>query len=177
MEYHGRYFGMEKELRKKRAEELMKAFSLWEKRETKTNFLSGGMKRRLVIARALMHEPKLLILSGGMKRRLLIAKAMVHQPPILVLDEPTAGVDVELRHELWQYMSKLNKQGTSILLTTHYIEEAEKLCDTISLINNGKLIKTGSVSDLKKAYKKKTLEQVYLSAIGNGKKTLEEAHL
>ena len=154
LEYHGRYFGMEKELRKKRAEELMKAFSLWEKRETKTNFLSGGMKRRLVIARALMHEPKLLI-----------------------LDEPTAGVDVELRHELWQYMSKLNKQGTSILLTTHYIEEAEKLCDTISLINNGKLIKTGSVSDLKKAYKKKTLEQVYLSAIGNGKKTLEEAHL
>jgi ABC-type multidrug transport system ATPase subunit len=74
-------------------------------------------------------------------------------------------------------MSKLNKGGTTILLTTHYIEEAEKLCDTISLINKGKLVKTGSVSELKKSYKAKTLEQVYLSAIGNGKKNLAEAHL
>ncbi len=143
LDYHGRYFGMAKEYRKQRAEKLMKIFSLTDKKETRTNFLSGGMKRRLIIARALMHEPKLLI-----------------------LDEPTAGVDVELRHELWEYMEKLNREeGTTILLTTHYIEEAEKLCDQISLINKGKLIKTGTVDELKKIYKKKTLEDVYLEAI------------
>lgn len=143
LDYHGRYFGMSKEYRKERAEKLMKIFSLTEKRDARTNFLSGGMKRRVVIARALMHEPKLLI-----------------------LDEPTAGVDVELRHELWEYMEKLNKEeGITILLTTHYIEEAERLCDQISLINKGKLIKTGTVDQLKKAYKKKTLEDVYLEAI------------
>lgn len=152
LDYHGRYFGMSKERRKERAEKLMKIFSLTEKRNARTNFLSGGMKRRVVIARALMHEPKLLI-----------------------LDEPTAGVDVELRHELWEYMEKLNKEdGTTILLTTHYIEEAERLCDKISLIDQGKLIKTGTVDELKKAYNKKTLEDVYLSAIykknGKGKK-------
>ena len=79
-------------------------------------------------------------LSGGMKRRLLIAKAMVHSPPILVLDEPTAGVDVKLRHQLWKSIKGLNAKGITILLTTHYIEEAEKLCDTIAIVNHGKLI-------------------------------------
>ena len=79
-------------------------------------------------------------LSGGMKRRLLIAKAMVHSPPILVLDEPTAGVDVKLRHQLWKSIKDLNAKGTTILLTTHYIEEAERLCDTIAIVNHGKLI-------------------------------------
>ena len=78
-------------------------------------------------------------LSGGMKRRLLIAKAMVHRPPILVLDEPTAGVDVELRQSLWKYIKELNKNGKTICLTTHYLEEAEYLCDYITIINNGKL--------------------------------------
>lgn len=151
LDYHGRYFGMDKEFRKKRIEELLKAFSLVEKRKAKTNFLSGGMKRRVIIARALMHQPKLLI-----------------------LDEPTAGVDVELRHELWDYMRKINKQGTTILLTTHYIEEAEMLCDMISLINQGKVIKTGTVSELKKSYKKKTLEEVYLSATGKKKLPKED---
>lgn len=146
LEYHGRYFNMPREARKKRAEQLMEAFSLTDKRKTFTRFLSGGMKRRVVIARALMHTPKLLI-----------------------LDEPTAGVDVELRHELWGYMQELNKNGTTILLTTHYIEEAEKLCDKISLINNGKIIKTGTVNELKKAYKKDTLEEVYLKAMGKKK--------
>ena len=79
-------------------------------------------------------------LSGGMKRRLLVAKAMVHSPPILVLDEPTAGVDVELRRQLWDYVRKLNAQGVTIVLTTHYLEEAEELCDRIAIINHGKVI-------------------------------------
>ena len=79
-------------------------------------------------------------LSGGMKRRLLVAKAMVHSPPILVLDEPTAGVDVELRRELWNYVRGLHAEGTSIVLTTHYLEEAEQLCDRIAIINHGKVI-------------------------------------
>ena len=79
-------------------------------------------------------------LSGGMKRRLLVAKAMVHSPPILVLDEPTAGVDVELRRQLWDYVRKLNAQGVTIVLTTHYLEEAEELCDRIAIINHGRVI-------------------------------------
>jgi ABC-2 type transport system ATP-binding protein len=79
-------------------------------------------------------------LSGGMKRRLLVAKAMVHAPPVLVLDEPTAGVDIELRQQLWSYVRELNAQGVTIVLTTHYLEEAEELCDRIAIINHGKLI-------------------------------------
>src|SRR6186713_582925 len=79
-------------------------------------------------------------LSGGMKRRLLVAKAMVHSPPILVLDEPTAGVDIELRQQLWDYVRGLNKQGVTVVLTTHYLEEAEQLCDRIAIIHHGKLI-------------------------------------
>jgi len=79
-------------------------------------------------------------LSGGMKRRLLIAKAMVHSPPILVLDEPTAGVDVELRRQLWELVEQLNAEGVTVVLTTHYLEEAEQLCDRIAIINHGKLI-------------------------------------
>jgi len=79
-------------------------------------------------------------LSGGMKRRLMVAKAMVHSPPILVLDEPTAGVDVELRHELWENVKTLHSQGVTIVLTTHYLEEAEELCDTIAIINHGEVI-------------------------------------
>src|SRR5206468_124786 len=79
-------------------------------------------------------------LSGGMKRRLLVAKAMVHSPPILVLDEPTAGVDVELRRQLWDYVRQLNRQGVTIVLTTHYLEEAEQLCDRIAIIHHGRMI-------------------------------------
>jgi ABC-2 type transport system ATP-binding protein len=79
-------------------------------------------------------------LSGGMKRRLLVAKAMVHSPPILVLDEPTAGVDVELRQQLWDFVGELNSRGVTIVLTTHYLEEAEQLCDRIAIINHGRLI-------------------------------------
>ena len=87
-------------------------------------------------------------LSGGMKRRLLIAKAMVHTPPILVLDEPTAGVDVELRRQLWELVGELNAQGVTVVLTTHYLEEAEQLCDRIAIINHGRLIADKSTSEL-----------------------------
>jgi len=87
-------------------------------------------------------------LSGGMKRRVQIAKSLVHDPPILILDEPTAGVDIELRHMLWDYLKKLNEKGKTILLTTHYIEEAESLCDDIAIIDNGKIITKGSPKEL-----------------------------
>jgi ABC-2 type transport system ATP-binding protein len=79
-------------------------------------------------------------LSGGMKRRLMVAKAMVHSPPVLVLDEPTAGVDIELRQQLWAYVRSLNEQGVTVVLTTHYLEEAEELCDRIAIINHGRLV-------------------------------------
>ena len=87
-------------------------------------------------------------LSGGMKRRLLIAKAMVHNPPILVLDEPTAGVDIELRQQLWAYVRQLNKQGVTIVLTTHYLEEAQELCDEIAIINHGSVVACAPTSEL-----------------------------
>ncbi len=87
-------------------------------------------------------------LSGGMRRRLMVAKAMVHHPPVLVLDEPTAGVDVELRQQLWAYVRELNRQGVTVLLTTHYLEEAEELCDRIAIIDHGKLIACESKSQL-----------------------------
>lgn len=87
-------------------------------------------------------------LSGGMKRRLLVAKAMVHNPPILVLDEPTAGVDVELRQNLWSYVRKLNDLGVTIVLTTHYLEEAEELCDEIAIINHGEVVACDSTANL-----------------------------
>ena len=87
-------------------------------------------------------------LSGGMRRRLMVAKAMVHNPPVLVLDEPTAGVDVELRKALWAYVRKLNEAGTTVLLTTHYLEEAEELCDRIAIINHGELVANDTTQNL-----------------------------
>ena len=101
-------------------------------------------------------------LSGGMKRRLMIAKALIHQPTVLVLDEPTAGVDVNLRRQLWKYIIKLNKMGTTILLTTHYIEEAEKLCDRISIINKGKLIIAETKVKIMNRFKKTKLEDIFI---------------
>ncbi|HEY0148079.1 MAG TPA: ABC transporter ATP-binding protein [Allosphingosinicella sp.] len=101
-------------------------------------------RRTLELLRAVHLEDKAeaysRTLSGGMKRRLLVAKAMVHSPPILVLDEPTAGVDIELRQQLWDYVRSLNAQGVTVVLTTHYLEEAEELCDRIAIINHGRLI-------------------------------------
>ena len=113
----GGYFGIPRKEAKARAEELLRMLGLWEKRTQDYKKLSGGMKRRLLIARALMHRPKLLI-----------------------LDEPTAGVDIELRFELWEFLKKLNRDGTTLILTTHYIEEAEKLCDTIGVIHEGRML-------------------------------------
>ena len=96
-------------------------------------------------------------LSGGMRRRLMVGKAMVHSPPVLVLDEPTAGVDVELRHDLWDYLRVLNAQGVTIVLTTHYLEEAQALCDRIAIINFGEVVADKSTSDLLKMLDFKTL--------------------
>ena len=96
-------------------------------------------------------------LSGGMRRRMLVAKAMVHSPPVLVLDEPTAGVDVELRQQLWSYIRELRSQGTTILLTTHYLEEAEELCDEIAIINHGKLVTSQKTEDLLRTLDSKEL--------------------
>lgn len=143
LDFHGGYYGMSKQDRQERIDELLEAFSLTDKRKTGTRALSGGMKRRVVLARAMMHRPKLII-----------------------LDEPTAGVDVELRLELWHYMQRVNKEGTTILLTTHYIEEAEQLCSKIALINQGNILDEGTPAELKKRFKKKTLEDVYLAVTG-----------
>jgi len=96
-------------------------------------------------------------LSGGMKRRLLVAKALVHNPPVLVLDEPTAGVDIELRRQLWEYVVELNNQGVTIVLTTHYLEEAQELCDQIAIVNHGEVVACESKDTLLKRLDKKTL--------------------
>ena len=125
LRFQGGYFGIPAKECEKRAEQLMAQFDLADKRDTPARFLSGGMKRRLIIARSLMHNPRLLI-----------------------LDEPTAGVDVELRRSLWKFLRKISKAGTTILLTTHYIEEAETLCDTIGIINNGEIIELDSTRNL-----------------------------
>ncbi|MFA6220077.1 MAG: ABC transporter ATP-binding protein [Erythrobacter sp.] len=115
LENQAGFYGITRALR--RSEELLRAVHLADKRDAYARTLSGGMKRRL-----------------------LIAKAMVHSPPILVLDEPTAGVDVELRRQLWELVSELNREGVTVVLTTHYLEEAEQLCDRIAIINHGELI-------------------------------------
>ena len=101
---------------------------------------------------------KMRELSGGMKRRLQIAKALVHDPDIIILDEPTAGVDVELRHDLWSYLQELHSEGKTILLTTHYIDEAELLCEKVGIIDKGKLIVEDSVNNLKKMVKNSSIE-------------------
>ncbi len=108
------YYGIPKKIAQQRAELYLTKLGLWEKRATQARMLSGGMKRRLMIARAMMHEPKLLI-----------------------LDEPTAGVDIELRRSMWEFLNEMNEQGTSIILTTHYLEEAEMLCRRIAIIDRG----------------------------------------
>ena len=129
--YQGGYYGIPKKACIERANELMKLFGIYEKRNASIRALSGGMKRRLIIARALIHRPK-----------------------ILILDEPTAGADVELRHYLWDLLKKLNKEGTTIFLTTHYIEEAEMLCDRVGIINKGKIIEIDDKAKLIKRFAK-----------------------
>jgi ABC-2 type transport system ATP-binding protein len=143
LDYHAGYFGMPKRERRERAAELIETFSLSDKRDERTRTLSGGMKRRLILARALMHRPRLLI-----------------------LDEPTAGVDIELRLELWHYVQRINAEGTTILLTTHYLEEAEQLCDKIAFINEGQIAATGSTAELSATYGVANLEDAYLALVG-----------
>jgi ABC-2 type transport system ATP-binding protein len=151
LDYHGGYFGMPKRERRERTRELLDAFSLSEKRDDRTRTLSGGMKRRLVLARALMHRPRLLI-----------------------LDEPTAGVDVELRLELWHYVQQINQEGTTILLTTHYLEEAEQLCGRIAFINSGEIVAEGSSDELAAKYGVSSLEDAFLALVGRAE--LSRAH-
>ena len=125
--FHAGYYGLPIKQAKSRVDKIIKKLGLEEKRGT-----------------------RLRQLSGGMKRRYQLAKALVHDPDIIILDEPTAGVDVELRHELWDYLRKLHSNGKTILLTTHYIEEAELLCERVAIINKGKIIKDGSPIELTK---------------------------
>ena len=121
------YYGMPREKASVRAEKYLKQLDLWDKRHNQARWLSGGMKRRLMIARALVHEPRLLI-----------------------LDEPTAGVDIELRRSMWSFLSEINQQGTTIILTTHYLEEAESLCRNIAIIDGGKIATSTNMKDLLK---------------------------
>ena len=121
-----------------------------------------GRRRTMELLRAVHLEDKAhaysRTLSGGMKRRLLVAKAMVHSPPILVLDEPTAGVDIELRQQLWEYVRSLNREGVTVVLTTHYLEEAEELCDRIAIINHGRLIANDTTRTLVGMAQEKAVE-------------------
>ena len=119
------FYGIERGLAKQRAEKYLKQLALWDKRRSMARALSGGMKRRLMIARALMHEPRLLI-----------------------LDEPTAGVDIENRRSMWDFLREINAQGTTIILTTHYLEEAENLCRNIAIIDGGEIIVRDQMSHL-----------------------------
>ena len=119
------YFGIERKTGFVRAEQYLKQLGLWEKRRVQARELSGGMKRRLMIARSLMHRPRLLI-----------------------LDEPTAGVDIEIRRSMWRFLRELNRSGTTIILTTHYLEEAESLCRNVAIIDEGELVENTSVKHL-----------------------------
>ena len=119
------YYGLPLPLAKERAEHYLRALGLWDKRHTQSRMLSGGMKRRLMIARALVHEPQLLI-----------------------LDEPTAGVDIEMRRSMWEFLQEINASGTTIILTTHYLEEAEALCRNIAIINHGSIVENTSMKSL-----------------------------
>jgi ABC-2 type transport system ATP-binding protein len=121
------FYGIPRKLAKVRAEKYLKELQLWDKRDQISRSLSGGMKRRLMIARALVHEPKLLI-----------------------LDEPTAGVDIEIRRSMWEFVKKINAEGTTIILTTHYLEEAESLCRNIAIIDKGKIAQNTSMKNLLK---------------------------
>ena len=121
----GGYYGMPLNEIKARGEKYLRKLDLWDKRDEQSNTLSGGMKRRLMIARALIHEPRLLI-----------------------LDEPTAGVDIEIRHSMWDFLQELNKNGKTIILTTHYLEEAEQLCRNVAIIHEGRIIANNSMQSL-----------------------------
>jgi len=137
------YYGIPRKDAIARAEPILKDLGLWEKRRTPSRELSGGMKRRLMIARALIHKPSLLI-----------------------LDEPTAGVDVELRRSMWEYLKKINREGTTIILTTHYLEEAEALCRNVAMINKGEIVVNESMHSLLKRHGDRKLEDVFIELLG-----------
>jgi ABC-2 type transport system ATP-binding protein len=137
------YYGVPKKIATERAEVILKKLDLWDKRNAKSMTLSGGMKRRLMIARALVHQPKLLI-----------------------LDEPTAGVDVELRHGMWTFLRELNASGTTIIMTTHYLKEAEELCNKVAMIRDGEIILNGDMKEILKKYGT-DLESIYLKEVAN----------
>ncbi len=119
------YYGVPRSIARVRAQDLLERLALWEKRNESSRSLSGGMKRRLMIARAMMHQPRLLI-----------------------LDEPTAGVDIEIRRSMWQYIKSINEAGTTVILTTHYLEEAEELCRNIAIIDHGEIVENTSMREL-----------------------------
>jgi ABC-2 type transport system ATP-binding protein len=144
--YHGGYFGMAGADARERADEMIDVFDLRAKASVRTSKLSGGMRRRVLLARALMHRPR-----------------------IVILDEPTAGVDFELRTELWRYIRRLHAEGTTILLTTHYLDEAEALCEEIALIRGGRLIARDSSAGLRDRYGASSLEGVYVKAMEVGR--------
>lgn len=137
------FYGMPASDAKDRAEILLKRLGLWDKKDTVSMKLSGGMKRRLMIVRALIHKPE-----------------------ILILDEPSAGVDVDLRREMWEFVRELNQEGVTIILTTHYLEEAENLCDRVGIINKGNILEVGTVKELLSELKKDTL---VLDIVGEAK--------
>jgi ABC-2 type transport system ATP-binding protein len=140
--YHGGYFGLGRRRAAERAEEMIDVFDLREKADVRAPKLSGGQRRRLLLARALLHEPRLVI-----------------------LDEPTAGVDIELRRELWRYIRRLHEEGTTILLTTHYLEEAEALCEEVALISRGEIVARSTPEELKRRFGVDSLEDVYMETV------------
>ena len=140
IDWMGGYFGLHAKQRKRRTDELMERFDFVEHQNKPFRELSGGLKRRVILARALIHDPKLLI-----------------------LDEPTAGVDVELRRDLWRYLQELNRDGTTILLTSHYLEEVERLCRTITIVAKGKIARQGPKEEFLAG---DGLEAAYLTATG-----------
>jgi len=134
------YFGILPPKASRRADELLKRFGLYDKRQVKHRALSGGMKKRLLLCRALIHEPE-----------------------IIILDEPTAGCDLELKFQIWDYLKQLNNEGKTIFLSTHYMEEAEQLCKTIGIINHGQIVRIG---DKKEILQDKSLQDVFMEVTG-----------
>jgi ABC-2 type transport system ATP-binding protein len=139
------FYGISRSVAEERAEKYLKQLDLWDKRNDQSRMLSGGMKRRLMIARALIHEPE-----------------------VLILDEPTAGVDIELRRSMWEFIKKLNEQGTTIILTTHDLEEAEQLCRNIAIINAGEIVENTSVKALLKTLNQETFILDLDTSLPNG---------
>ena len=140
--YQAGYFGIPSSVASDRADELLERFQLTDKRNVKHRALSGGMKKRLLLCRALIHDPE-----------------------ILILDEPTAGCDLDLKYRIWDYLVQLNKEGKTIFLTTHYMEEAEKLCKTIGIIHHGRIVRIGNKSEV---LRDKSLEDVFLEVTAAG---------